>query len=184
LEERREELRDAVIGFADESSVECNPKKRRILGRRKVKAETTKKRKTIFGFMSLNGNDVAMISDSSKAKDFVEFMRCVRKENGDRKIVMIVDNAKTHKAKLTIEEAEKLDIVLIYLPPYSPDLNPIEFEWKDMKRELAKFLSFDEVERNAKSIAERLMKKRKHRYMRSWVEKFGSVVGLVPELVK
>lgn len=115
-----------------------------------MKAETTKKRKTIFGFMSLNGKDVAMIR-YSKAKDFVEFMKCVRKENGDKKIVMIVDNAKTHKAKLTLEEAEELNIDLVYLPPYSPDLNPIEFEWKDMKKELAKFLSFDEVVRNAKS---------------------------------
>ena len=41
--------------------------------------------------MSLNGNDVAMISDTSKAKDFVEFLRCVRRENGEKKIVMIVD---------------------------------------------------------------------------------------------
>ena len=134
--------------------------------------------------MSLNGNDVAMISNTSKARDFVEFMKCVRRENSGKKIVMIVDNAKIHKAKISLEEAEELDIVLIYLPPYSPDLNPIEFEWKDMKRELAKFLNFDEVVGNAKSIAERLMKERKHSYTRSWVEKFGSVVGLVPELVK
>lgn len=134
--------------------------------------------------MSLNGNDVAMISDTSKAKDFVEFLRCVRRENGDKKIVMIVDNAKTHKAKISLKEAEELGIVLIYLPPYSPDLNPIEFEWKDMKRELAKFLSFDEVVRNAKSIAEMLMKERKHRYVRSWLEKFGECIGIVQELVE
>ena len=36
--------------------------------------------------MSLNGNDVAMISDTSKAKDFLEFLRCVRRENGDKKL--------------------------------------------------------------------------------------------------
>ena len=133
--------------------------------------------------MSLNGNDVAMISDTSKAKDFVEFMS-VRRENGDKKIFMIVDNAKTHKAKISLEEAEKLNIDLLYLPPYSPDLNPIEFEWKDMKKELAKFLSFDEVVRNAKSIAEMLMKERKHGYLRSWLEKFGECIGIVQELVE
>ncbi len=133
--------------------------------------------------MSLNGNDVAMISDTSKAKDFVEFMS-VRRENGDKKIFMIVDNAKTHKAKISLEEAGKLNIDLLYLPPYSPDLNPIEFEWKDMKKELAKFLSFDEVVRNAKSIAEMLMKERKHGYLRSWLEKFGECIGIVQELVE
>ena len=60
--------------------MECDPRRRRVLGRRKVKAETTKKRKTILGFMSLDG--VAMISNTSKARDFVEFMRCVRRESG------------------------------------------------------------------------------------------------------
>ena len=124
-----------------------------------------------------------MISDTSKAKDFVEFLRCVRRENGDKKIFMIVDNAK-NKAKISLKEAEELGIVLIYLPPYSPDLNPIEFGWKDMKKELAKFLSFDEVVRNAKSIAEMLMKERKHGYVRSWLEKFGECIGIVQELVE
>jgi putative transposase len=64
--------------------------------------------------------------------------------------------AMIHKAKPMLEEAEKLNINLIFLPPYSPDLNPIEFEWKDMKR--VRFLSFEEVERNVKSLVERLMK--------------------------
>ncbi len=184
MEERKEELRDAIIGFTDESSMECNPKKRRVLGCKKIKAETTRKRKTIFGFMSLNGKDVAMMSNTSKAKDFVEFMRCVRKENPEKRIVMMVDNAKIHKAKLTIEEAKELDIVLVYLPPYSPDLNPIEFEWKDVKRELAKFLNFDEVVRNAKNIAEGLMKERKYSYTRSWLEKFGECIGIVQGLIE
>ena len=122
--------------------------------------------------MSLNGKDVAMISNSSKAKDFIDFLRCIRREN-EGKIAVIVDNARIHKAKFTIEEAKKLNIVLVFLPPYSPDLNPIEFSWKDLKRELARFLSFDEVERNSISIAERLMKERKHSYTRSWIKKFG-----------
>ena len=42
---------------------------------------------------------MAMISNSSKAKDFVEFMS-VRRENGEKKVVMIVDNAK-NKAKIS-----------------------------------------------------------------------------------
>ena len=51
-----------------------------------------------------------------------------------------------------------------------------------MKKELAKFLSF-EVVRNAKSI-EMLMKERKHGYLRSWLEKFGECIGIVQELVE
>ncbi|MET1125108.1 MAG: hypothetical protein ABWW66_07635 [Archaeoglobaceae archaeon] len=42
-----EELRDTVIGFADKSNIEWDPKRRRTLGFKKIKAETTRKRKTL-----------------------------------------------------------------------------------------------------------------------------------------
>jgi len=48
--------------------------------------------------------------------------------------VVILDNFRTHHAKKVREEAEKLNISLVYLPPYSPDLNPIELVWKSVKR--------------------------------------------------
>jgi len=46
---------------------------------------------------------------------------------------VILDNFRTHHAKKVREEAEKLNISLVYLPPYSPDLNPIENIWKSVK---------------------------------------------------
>jgi putative transposase len=32
------------------------------------------------------------------------------------------------------KEAERLRIELVFLPPYSPDLNPIEYVWKSIKK--------------------------------------------------
>ena len=34
--------------------------------------------------------------------------------------------------------ADELDIRLVYLPPYCPDLNLIEFKWKSLKRVVSK----------------------------------------------
>ncbi len=31
-----------------------------------------------------------------------------------------------------------MGIVLVFLPPYSPDLNPIEFIWKSLRKEILK----------------------------------------------
>ncbi|RLG23095.1 hypothetical protein DRN85_09995 [Methanosarcinales archaeon] len=39
------------------------------------------------------------------------------------------------------------------MPPYSPDLNPIEFGWKDLKRELSNILDFDEMTERSESTA-------------------------------
>ncbi|MFZ2071794.1 MAG: transposase [Halobacteriota archaeon] len=61
-------------------------------------------------------------------------MRDIRGENGENPIVIIIDNFSSHRAGDVLKEAEKLGIYLVFLPPYSPDLNPIEFVWKSLKR--------------------------------------------------
>lgn len=48
--------------------------------------------------------------------------------------VVIMDNAKFHKSNKTKELIEKVQCKLLYLPAYSPDLNPIEQYWAKMKR--------------------------------------------------
>jgi putative transposase len=52
----------------------------------------------------------------------------------EKRIVIILDNFRSHRAKDTLDFAQANDIELVYLPPYSPDLNPIEFIWKSVKR--------------------------------------------------
>jgi len=48
--------------------------------------------------------------------------------------VVIMDNASFHKSIRTRELIESVGCKLIFLPPYSPDLNPIEKFWANMKR--------------------------------------------------
>jgi transposase len=48
--------------------------------------------------------------------------------------IVVMDNGSCHKAKsLIIPE----NIVCLFLPPYSPELNPIERLWQDVKDQLA-----------------------------------------------
>ena len=47
--------------------------------------------------------------------------------------VVIMDNATFHKGIDMIKEIEAAGHTLLYLPPYSPDLNPIEKKWAEMK---------------------------------------------------
>ena len=48
--------------------------------------------------------------------------------------VVIMDNASFHKSQKTKDLIESVGCRLVFLPPYSPDLNPIEKFWASMKR--------------------------------------------------
>ena len=47
---------------------------------------------------------------------------------------VILDNAKFHRGEVLKEMAGKCGIGVLFLPPYSPDLNPIEKTWANLKR--------------------------------------------------
>ena len=53
--------------------------------------------------------------------------------------VLIMDNMKSHHAKAVKNLLDSSGIRYIYLPPYSPDLNPIEKLWSKVKAFLRKF---------------------------------------------
>jgi len=85
----------------------------------------------------LNGKSVYHDTETAKKKDIARFLRVIRHENPLGTIVLVWDNARAHLSRLVRRTARLLDIVLVFLPPYSPDLNPIEFIWKSIKKELS-----------------------------------------------
>ena len=63
----------------------------------------------------------------------IEFFQKVRSAYASIEIIhMVLDGASYHRSKEVVEAAGKLKIKLHYLPPYSPNLNPIERLWKVM----------------------------------------------------
>ncbi|WP_135389585.1 transposase [Methanolobus halotolerans] len=49
------------------------------------------------------------------------------------RIVIIIDKFRAHHTKKTVAKAQEPGIELLFLPPYSPNLNPIESIWKSVK---------------------------------------------------
>jgi len=68
------------------------------------------------------------------ARVFVEFLKRLI-YNAQRPIFLIVDGHPAHKAKMVTRflEAHKKNLRLFFLPPYSPELNPDERVWNDLK---------------------------------------------------
>jgi transposase len=73
-------------------------------------------------------------SKGKKQEDFLKFLYQLRHKEKKKWIVLVVDNARIHHAKKVKLYCEIHFIKLIYLPPYSPELNPIEFLWKRIKK--------------------------------------------------
>ena len=65
----------------------------------------------------------------------------------EKEILLILDNAKIHHANDVKIASKILNIELMYLPEYSPDLNPIEDLWKIIKSKvyLADYNNLDEL---------------------------------------
>ena len=129
-------MEGAIIGFFDESAPQTTANTVRLWSFRKpeIIKGTSKYRANTFGFYSVNGKSVVRFQDHSRKEKIILFLKSIRESNPEKPIMVILDNFRSHHSKAVKESAESLNIKLIFLPPYSPDLNPIEFIWKSVKR--------------------------------------------------
>lgn len=76
-------------------------------------------------------------NDSYITADSVcELLRKIAKLNLDVPITLVMDNARYQKCKIVAALADQLDIDLLFLPAYSPNLNLIERLWKFVKKKV------------------------------------------------
>jgi transposase len=100
----------------------------------------TRKGVGYFGAVRLRDGKFVALREPEKfnAQSTAAFFRRVRQASrrSRRRVVMIIDNAKYHHARLhrPWREAQGPDFQLAFRPPYSPDLNPIERVWKLVRR--------------------------------------------------
>jgi transposase len=91
-------------------------------------------RLNIIGGICLNGHRfIYQPADKVNADSIAAFLVKLRKLNSGKYLIHLIwDNAGYHRDQSVQEFAEKLGIKLHYLPPYSPNLNPIERLWNIM----------------------------------------------------
>ena len=70
--------------------------------------------------------------EAINAESIMNFMDKIRLQYGLKTVHLILDKAGYHRAVNVADYAEKLDIKLHFIPPHSPNLNPIERLWKVM----------------------------------------------------
>ncbi len=90
---------------------------------------------TILGALSIDGMLTSMTveaaTDGDILLDFLDAFLCPKLRPGD---VLVMDNLSVHKIDGVRDRVEAVGARLLYLPPYSPDLNPIEKAWSKLKQ--------------------------------------------------
>lgn len=74
--------------------------------------------------------------DGTRKAEFLEFCKKLVADVG-RPVFLILDNGPVHHAIILKDYVEKSEgmLTIFFLPPYSPDLNPDEWVWKNVKRD-------------------------------------------------
>lgn len=100
-----------------------------------VGTTASRTRLNIIGAIQLGHISEAITSqyETINAESIVDFMVKIRTQYSAKQTIhLILDKAGYHRSFLVAEHATKLNIKLHFLPPYSPNLNPIERLWKVM----------------------------------------------------
>ena len=114
---------------------------------------------TILSAMSTRGLIATMTIEEPTDGDiflaFVAQLLCPALRPGD---VVVMDNLSAHKVPEVRQCIENQGATLLYLPPYSPDLNPIEKAWAKLKQMLraAKARSREALEQTLTDLLPRI----------------------------
>jgi transposase len=149
-----------------------------------------------FAFYSINGRNLIDFMESSKAENVCEFLEKIVEQNSGKRIIceflekiveqnsgeriiLVLDNSRAHHADKTVRKARELNITLVFLPPYSPDLNPVEFVWKAIKREVS--VRFIQSKEQLKKIIKNEFMKVENSlsFAKKWMEKFNPQIKSV-----
>ncbi len=101
-----------------------------------IQAPSGRQRFNVLGTLNAVTHEQTMVTNDTyiNAQSFCELLNRISQLNYKIPITIVLDNARYLKCALVQNLAKSLNIELLYLPPYSPNLNLIERLWKFVKK--------------------------------------------------
>ena len=106
--------------------------------RRFLRTYSGRRRYNVLGALNYASKKVTTVSNDAyiTASEICELLKKLAVEYVDKPIHVVLDNARYQKCAVVAELANNLGIRLVFIPPYSPNLNLIERLWKHVKCKL------------------------------------------------
>jgi|TARA_B110000196_G_C20929793_1_gene559337 transposase len=110
-----------------------------------IRSATGRSRYNVLGALNAVTNHMVTITNTGYINSWcvVDLLKELRRMHLDEPITIILDNARYQRCYLVERAAYMYDIELLFLPPYSPNLNLIERVWKFIKKKALNNRSFD-----------------------------------------
>jgi transposase len=101
-----------------------------------LKSSSGRKRYNVLGAYSVSGTDLVTITNDAyiNSDTIVALLIKIKQQYPDIPLTLVMDNARYQRCTKVMNEAKALGIDLLFLPPYSPNLNLIERLWKFTKK--------------------------------------------------
>jgi len=123
-----------------------------------VRSSSGRQRFNVLGALDPFSQELITITNDSyiNSDSVCELLRKTHEvyKNISMKITMVMDNARYQRCKKVIDLAAELEIELLFLPTYSPNLNLIERLWKFVKKECLYAHYYDTFDKFKENIEE------------------------------
>jgi transposase len=125
-----------------------------------IKAPSGRKRFNVLGALNAISHEMITFTNTGyiNAYSVCALLIKISRRCKHRPVTIVLDNARYQKCRLVEATAKLLDIELLYLPAYSPNLNLIERMWKFVKKKCLYSKSYSDFAAFTDSITECLAK--------------------------
>jgi transposase len=102
-----------------------------------LRAPSGRQRFNVLGALNAVNHQLVTVTNDTyiNAESVCELLKKLKKLELPTPITVVLDNSRYQRCRKVLESAASLGIELLFLPPYSPNLNLIERLWKFVKKE-------------------------------------------------
>lgn len=130
------------------------------LATRYIKSWSGRKRFSVLGAIHAVSKELVMMTEVTYVDSMTvcALLKELAIRYYDRHLVVVLDNARYQRCRLVLQTADRLQVQLLFLPPYSPNLNLIERLWKFVKKKVLYNHFYSDFQRFCTAIQDCLSK--------------------------